>query len=218
MRPRRAAAREGLGDDEPRAGRWTEDLSPLVRCITRGLPAVYVPGAYNNNYQIVQSPGYVTILYEWMHETRVIPLDGRPHLPSQVRQWIGDPRGRWEGDTLVVETTNFTRKTDYLAGFSSREVLQDIGVAGETDYRADEDLTLVERFTPVGPSTIDWSVTIEKPGTWTRPWTFSMPLTRDDTQEWIYEFACHEGNYGIANILSGARAKEAAARDAGAQR
>ena len=213
-----AAAREGLGDDEPRPGRWTEDLSPLVRCITRGLPAVYVPGAYNNNYQIVQSPGYVTILYEWMHETRVIPLDGRPHLPSQVRQWIGDPRGRWEGDTLVVETTNFTSKTDYLAGFSSREVLQDIGVAGETDYRADENLTLVERFTPAGPNTIDWSVTIEKPGTWTRPWTFSMPLTREDTQEWIYEFACHEGNYGIANILSGARAQEAAAREAGAQR
>ena len=213
-----AAAREGLGDDEPRPGRWTEDLSPLVRCITRGLPAVYIPGAYNNNYQIVQSPGYVTILYEWMHEARVIPLDGRPHLPSQVRQWIGDPRGRWEGDTLVVETTNFTRKTDYLAGFSSREVLQDIGAAGGADYRADENLTLVERFTPAGPDTIDWSVTIEKPGTWTRPWTFAMPLTRETTQEWIYEFACHEGNYGIANILSGARAQEAAARESGARR
>ena len=217
----RAAARAGLGDDEPRPGRWTEDLSPLVRCITRGLPAVYVPGAYNNNYQIVQSPGYVTILYEWMHETRVIPLDGRPHLPSNVRQWIGDPRGRWEGDTLVVETTNFTNKTDYLAGFSSREVLQDIaaeGAAGKPEYRADETLTLVERFTPIGPNTIDWSVTIEKPETWTRPWTFSMPLTRDGTQAWIYEFACHEGNYGIAHILSGARAQEQAAQEAGAQR
>ena len=135
-----------------------------------------------------------------------------------MRQWIGDPRGRWEGDTLVVETTNFTGKTDYLAGFSSREVLQDLDVEGAAEYRADETLTLVERFTPVGPDTIDWSVTIEKPETWTRPWTFSMPLTRDGTQEWIYEFACHEGNYGIANILSGARAQEAAAREAGAER
>ena len=217
----RAAARQGLGDDEPRPGRWVEDLSPLVRCITRGLPAVYVPGAYNNNYQIVQSPGYVTILYEWMHETRVIPLDGRPHLPPHVRQWIGDPRGRWEGDTLVVETTNFSNKTDYLAGFSSREVPHEVdadGAVREPDYRADEHLQLVERFTPVGPNTIDWSVTIENPENWTRPWTFSMPLTRDDTQDWIFEYACHEGNYGIAHILSGARARERAARETGAQR
>ena len=214
-------ARQGLGDDEPRPGRWVEDLSPLVRCITRGLPAVYVPGAYNNNYQIVQSPGYVTILYEWMHETRVIPLDGRPHLPSNVRQWIGDPRGRWEGDTLVVETTNFTNKTDYLAGFSSREVLQEVDAEGavrEPDYGADENLHLVERFTPVGPNTIDWSVTVENPENWTRPWTFSMPLTRDGTQEWIFEYACHEGNYGISHILSGARAKEKAEQEAGTQR
>ena len=216
----RAEARAGLGDDEPRPGRWVEDLSPLVRCITRGLPAVYIPGAYNNNYQIVQSPGYVTINYEWMHETRIIPLDGRPHLPAHVRQWIGDPRGRWEGDTLVVETTNFTSKTDYLAGFSSREVLDlgpDDGDDGAPPYRADESLRLVERFTPVGPNTIDWSVTVENPATWERPWTFAMPLTRDDAQPWVFEYACHEGNYGIANILSGARARERAAREAGGQ-
>ena len=213
----RASARAGLGDDEPRPGRWVEDLSPLVRCITRGLPAVYIPGAYNNNYQIVQSPGYVTIVYEWMHETRVIPLDGRPHLPAQVRQWIGDPRGWWERDTLVVETTNFTNKTDYLAGFSSREVLELAGAdsAVGPPYRADENLRLVERFTPVGPNTIDWSVTVENAANWARPWTFAMPLTRDGTQPWVFEYACHEGNYGIANILSGARAKERAASEAG---
>ena len=211
----RAEARAGLGDDEPRPGRWVEDLSPLVRCITRGLPAVYIPGAYNNNYQIVQSPGYVTILYEWMHETRIIPLDDRPHLPAHVRQWIGDPRGRWEGDTLVVETTNFTNRTEYLAGFSSREVLELAAADDEPPYRADESLRLIERFTPVGPNTIDWSVTVENPANWERPWTFAMPLTRDDTQPWIFEYACHEGNYGIANILSGARASERAAREAG---
>ena len=211
----RAEARAGLGDDEPRPGRWVEDLSPLVRCITRGLPAVYIPGAYNNNYQIVQSPGYVTILYEWMHETRIIPLDDRPHLPAHVRQWIGDPRGRWEGDTLVVETTNFTNKTEYLAGFSSREVLELAGADGEAPYGADENLRLIERFTPVGPNTIDWRVTVENPANWERPWTFAMPLTRDDAQPWVFEYACHEGNYGIANILSGARARERAAREAG---
>ena len=190
----RAEARRELGNDEPRPGGWVEDLSNLVRCITRGLPGVYMPGAYNNNYQIVQSPGYVTILYEWMHETRVIPLDKRPHLPGHVRQWIGDPRGWWEGDTLVVETTNFTDKTNYRG--------------------AGEDLHLVERFTRVGPNTIDWRVTVEDPTTWTRPWSFAIPMTKDDTQEWIFEYACHEGNYGIANILSGARAKERAAREA----
>ncbi len=201
----RAAARQGLGNDEPRPGHWVEDLSTFVRCITRGLPAVYLPLAYNQNFQIVQSPGYVTILYEMMHETRVIPLDEDPHLPSHVRQWMGDPRGRWEGSTLVVETTNFSNKTNYVGGHTSEAVMRDV-------EEGDEQLRLVERFTRAGPNTIDWSVTVENPSTWTEPWTFAIPLTRDNGQEWIFEYACHEANYGIANILSGARAKEEAGR------
>jgi hypothetical protein len=185
-----AEARRGVGADEPRPGGWVDDLITRVRCITRGVPEVYIPLAYNNNFEIVQSPGYVAILYEWMHETRVIPLDGRPQLPGHVRQWLGSPRGRWQGDTLVVVTSNFTNKTDFRG--------------------AGDNLRLVERFTPAGPDTIDWSATVEDPTTWTRPWTFAIPLTRDRTQQWIFEFACHEGNYGLAHILSGARAKEKA--------
>ena len=201
----RAAARQGLGNDEPRTGHWVEDLSTFVRCITRGLPAVYLPLAYNQNFQIVQSPGYVTILYEMMHEARVIPVDEGPRLPQHVRQWWGDPRGRWDGDTLVVETANFSNKTNYLGGHTSEAVM----LAGE---EGDENLRLVERFTRVGPNTIDWSVTVENSSNWTRPWTFAIPLTRDDDQKWIFEYACHEANYGIAHILSGARAKEKAGR------
>ena len=204
----KAAARQGLGNDEPRPGHWVEDFSTFVRCITRGLPAVYLPLAYNQNFQIVQSPGYVTILYEMMHETRVIPLDGDPHLAPHVRQWTGDPRGRWEGNTLVVETTNFSNKTNYVGGHTSDAIM----LAGE---EGDEHLRLVERFTRVGPNTIDWSVTVDKPSTWTRPWTFAIPLTRDAGQDWIFEYACHEANYGIAHILSGARATERAAQEAG---
>ena len=142
----------------------------------------------------MQSPGYLAILYEWMHETRVIPLDGQPQLPGHVRQWLGSPRGHWEGDTLVVVTTNFTNKADFRG--------------------AGENLRLVERFTPVGPDSIDWSATVEDPTTWTRPWTFAIPLTRDTTQQWIFEFACHEGNYSLPHILSGARAKEKAEAEA----
>jgi hypothetical protein len=140
----------------------------------------------------------VTILYEMMHETRVIPLDGRPHVPTHVRQWLGDPRGRWEGNTLVVDTTNFTDKTDYRG--------------------SGENLHLIERFTRVAPNKIDWRATVDDPTTWTRPWAFAIPLTKDDTQQFIFEYACHEGNYGIANILSGARAKERAAREATVQK
>ncbi len=201
----RAAARQGLGNDEPRTGHWVEDLSTFVRCITRGLPAVYLPLAYNQNVEIVQSPGYVTILYEMMHEARVIPLGGDPHLPPQVRQWMGDPRGRWDENTLVVETTNFSNKTNYLGGHTSEAIM----LEGE---EGDEHLRLVERFTRVGPNTIDWSVTVENPSMWTRPWTFAIPMTRDDSQKWIFEYACHEANYGIAHILSGARAQEEAGR------
>lgn len=156
------------------------------RCITRGVPNVMLPGAYNNNYQILQSSDYVVILAEMIHDARIIPLDGRPHLNSNVRQWMGDSRGRWEGTTLVVDTTNFTDKTNYRGSA--------------------ENLHLVERFTRVDANTLNYEVTIEDPTTFVRPWTIALPATATDGQ--MYEYACHEGNYGMSNLLSGSRAKE----------
>jgi hypothetical protein len=188
--------RPGNNTDEPRPGGWLDDLAGDVRCITRGLPDIWVPKAYNSNFQILQGPGYVTILYEMIHETRVIPLDGRPHIPERVRQWLGDSRGRWEGNTLVIDVTNFVH-------LPPNEGLEHF-------RNATGNLRLVERLTRVGPDTIDWRVTLEDPSTWTRPWTFAIPLTKDDSQEWIFEFACHEGNYSLRNILSGTRAQEKA--------
>ena len=139
-------------------------------------------------YLIVQAPGYVAILTEMIHDTRIIPLDGRPHLPTHVRQWNGDGRGHWEGDTLVVETTNFKARSVY------RNANPDA-------------LRLVERFTRTSPDRMEWRVTVDDATTWTRPWTFSIPLTTNDREQ-AYEYACHEGNYGLRNILSAARAAD----------
>jgi hypothetical protein len=169
-----------------------EDRSLYDRCITRGLPGSMMPAIYGNSYQIIQSQDYVAIRYEMIHETRIIPLDGRPHASSKVRTYMGDARGRWEGDTLVVETTNFREGEGYR------------GSNGAT-------LRLTERFTRVGPRTVKWQVTLEDPSTWARPWTFAMPLTMDDTQP-VLEYSCHEGNLGLKNILSSARAEENAGR------
>ena len=187
-RQRAAAARAA------RAGRGPADSyvdrSLYDRCITRGVPGSMMPAIYGNSYQIAQSPGAVTITYEMIHDTRVIPLDGSPHVSPTIRQYLGDARGRWEGNTLVVETTNFN---------------------GLVPYRgSSEHLKLVERFTPVAPKTVEWSVTFDDPATWARPWTFAMNLTK--TSEPPFEYACHEGNYGLANILTAARAEEAAAK------
>jgi hypothetical protein len=153
-----------------------------------------MPAIYGNSYQILQTPDYVAIRYEMIHETRIIPLDGRPHVSSKVQSHMGDARGRWEGDTLVVETTNFRDDSAYR------------GANGAT-------LRLTERFTRVGPKTVKWAVTIEDPMTWTKPWTFAMPLTMDDTQP-VLEYSCHEGNLGLRNILSSARAEEKKAEEA----
>jgi hypothetical protein len=178
----RAAARAGRGP----ADSWT-DRSLYDRCITRGIPGSMMPAIYGNSYEIHQGPGFVTITYEMVHDTRVIPLDGRAHVASSIRQYLGDARGHWEGTTLVVETTNFN---------------------GLAPYRgSSEHLKMVERFTPLGPETLEWSVTFDDPHTWARPWTFTMNLTEDDSQP-PYEYACHEGNYGLRNILSAARAEE----------
>jgi hypothetical protein len=167
-----------------------EDRPLQERCITyHGIPPL--PTGYNNNYQIVQTPGYVTILDENIHDARVIPLDGRAHLPSSIRHWNGDSRGRWDGTTLVVETTNYSPKTAFR-----------FPVAPET-------LRAVERFTRVAADQIDYRYTINDPTTYTRPWTVALPMTAIDGP--IYEYACHEGNYGLAHVLAGARAEDKAA-------
>ena len=154
-----------------------EERNPTERCITRTVPRL--PGLYNNHYQIFQTPGYVVILMEMIHDARIVSLDGRSHLAGDVRQWNGDSRGRWEGDTLVIETTNFTRKTNFR---------------GST-----EDLHVVERLTRVDADTIDYQFTVTDPTTWTQPWTARIPLNRDLGP--LYEYACHEGNDGMAGIL-----------------
>jgi hypothetical protein len=170
-----------------------EDRSLYDRCITRGLPGSMMPAIYGDSYQIVQSPGYVAIRYEMVHETRIIPLDGRPPLGTAIRQYMGDGRGHWEGNTLVVETTNFRGNSTYR------------------NANADT-MRLIERFTRTAPDKVEWAVTVDDPATWARPWTFSMPLTSDDNEP-IFEYACHEGNYGLRNILSGARVEEKSAGD-----
>ena len=174
-----------------------EFMSPWDRCITRG-PGTMFPAGYNNAYQIVQTPGYVTIVHEMIHEARIIPVDGRPHLPSSIRSWTGDPRGHWEGHTLVVETTNYNGKGWIATNAASARVR---GVPHS------EALQLTERFTRVDANTITYQVTIDDPGVYTRPWTVAIPLNRDDSYQ-MFEYACHEGNKAVEHVLSAARAAE----------
>ena len=161
-----------------------EGRSLWERCLTRGLPRL--PDFYNNNALLLQTPDHVVIQLEMIHETRVIPLDRRPHLDGRIRQWHGDPRGRWEGDTLVVETTNFSGKTNFRG--------------------SQEGLRLVERFTRTAPDALLYEVTVTDPDTWTRPWTARIPIRASDGP--LFEYACHEGNYAMHNTLAGARAAE----------
>ena len=167
--------------------RGPEEFSSYVRCITRGVPGSMMPAIYGNSYDITQSPGFVVIRYEMVHEARVIPLDGRPHVNSAVKSYMGDARGRWEGDTLVVETTNFLEAGAYGGASSS--------------------LKTTERFRPTGENTIEWSIRLDDARTWTRPWSFGMRLTRDP-QSQVFEYACHEGNEGLRNMLKVAREAE----------
>jgi hypothetical protein len=164
-----------------------EDLTLYVRCISRGVPGSMMPAIYGNSYQIAQGPGYVAIRYEMVHETRLIPLDNRPHLSDRIQSYMGDARGHWEGDTLVVETTNYLEKSAY---------------GGASDH-----LKTIERFKPVRKGVIDWSITFDDAKTWARPWTFGMQLTRDDSQQ-IFEYECHEGNEGLQGILIAERLKD----------
>ena len=192
----RAAARAQARRARGPADSW-EDRSLYDRCITRGMPGSMMPAIYGNSYEIHQGPGYVAIRYEMVNETRIIPLGTRPHVGQTIREYVGDARGRWDGATLVVDTTNFTDKTAYRG--------------------ASEFLRMTERFTPIGPNTVEWSVTFDDPHTWAKPWTFVMNLTKVDDSQRPFEYACHEGNYGLRNILTAARAEEGAASAAAAK-
>jgi len=167
------------------------DFTLYERCISRGLVGSILPGGYNSGNEIVQSPGYVTIVNEMIHEARVVPLDGRAHLGPTIRNYLGDSRGRWDGDTLVVETTNFADRP---------------GV-GMNEIAPTESLKITERFSRTSATTILYSITIDDPMTWVASFTIQYPLQRDDSYG-MFEYACHEGNYALQNILSGARAAE----------
>jgi len=175
-----------------------EYMSVWDRCITRGVPGGMFPAGYNNAYQIMQIPGYVVILHEMIHEARVIPTDGRAHLPDSVRTWNGDSVGHWEGNTLVVDTTNFNG-LGWIATSAATGRIKGIPES--------QKLHLVERFTRVDASTIQYEVTIDDPEVYTRPWKVASPLTRE-TDYQLYEYACQEGNLAVADILSGGRAAD----------
>jgi hypothetical protein len=178
--------------------------TPWERCITRGVPAGIFPGGYGAGFQIVQGPGVVVIRYEMIHEARIIPVDGSPHPPQSIRLWNGDSRGRWEGNTLVVDITNYNDKSSIATNIAS-QAMRGIGQS--------EQLHVVERFTIVDANTIHYEATIDDPKTYTRPWKVAMPINRDSTYQ-MFEYACHEGNYGLPNTLSGGRAQEKAAQPA----
>lgn len=165
-----------------------EDFSLYDRCITRGLPGSMVPHVQGNSYQIVQAPGIVAIRYELIHETRIIPIEPSPHVGAKIRLDMGDARGHWERDTLVVETRNFKERSTYRNASAAT-------------------LRLVERFTRTAPDRIEWAVTVDDPSTWTRAWTFMVPLTANSSER-VFEVACHEGNYAVGHMLEVAREAE----------
>ena len=177
------------------------DLDTGERCLTDGLAMVPLQ-SYNMNYHLLQTPGYLVIQHEMFHDYRIIPTDGRPHLGRDIPQWLGDARGRWDGNTLIVETTNFADKTSYRWA---------------TPWRASRPtLRLVERFTRLDADTIDYRVTVEDPRMFSRPWTAAVPMSKNQAERGVtvgrlYEYACHEGNHSMINVLSGARAGDRAA-------
>jgi hypothetical protein len=192
---------QSAGINNPKADSW-EDFSWYIRCISRGIAGSIFPVIYGNGQQIVQAPGYVTILQEMVHEGRVIPLDGRPHAGPNIRSYMGDARGHWEGTTLVVETTNFMGNRNGIA------------VNGDGTPSSDA-LRTIERFTRTGPDEMHYEMTVDDPKTYVRPFKVAFPLTQEPGYR-NFEYACHEGNYAMFDSLSGARAKEkAAAKPAG---
>ena len=194
-----AATRKGVAGDAPTPGGFVEDLGPrglFVRCLVgfnAGPPIM--PSAYNQNVQIVQTPGNVMLLHEMVHNARVVSLDSRPHVPSRITQYNGDPRGRWDGETLVVETTNF-----------GKEVYDPSVGGGGMRPNVNGTFKLSERFTRTGPDTLVYEFTINDPTWYTAPFTAKIPMTRNPQP--MYEFACHEANYSMRNILAGARLQE----------
>ena len=182
------AARAGVNRHEPTPGGFVDDLGPgryAVRCLVgfnTGPPMV--PGAYNQNVQVFQTEDTVVLFNEMIHDARVIPIDGRDRLDDGIRQWLGSPRARWVGDTLVIETTNFRGETSFMNGLS------------------DANLHLTERLTRASETTLLYEVTVSDPSVWTQPWTYELPMKRIEGP--LFEYACHEGNYGLYNILAGA--------------
>jgi hypothetical protein len=180
-----------------------ESLPIWDRCLVgfnAGPPII--PSGYNNNMQLFQTSDHVVVLTEMVHDARIIPLDARPRLPAHMRQWRGDPRGRWDGDTLVVETTNFRPEGTGTLPLDREFARQGLGISG------DQNLHLTERFSRLDADTLLYEFTISDPTIWTQPWTVSLTMRRSD--EGMFEYACHEGNYGMSGILSGARAGEKA--------
>ena len=182
----------------PRGTDSYADQSAYARCISRGLPGSMIPEPYGDAYEIHQAPGYVAIRYEQIHEARIIPVDGRPHVGRAVQSYIGDARGRWDGNSLVVETTNFKERPTFPTG-ALRAAFRGVDLTA---------MRLVERFTPMTSRIVRWSVTVDDATTWVSPWTFAMNLTKVDRSQQPYEYACHEGNYGLRNILGTARELE----------
>jgi len=175
-----------------------DDLNIYYRCISRGLLGSVIPVVYNNGNEIVQGPGYVVFRNEMIHESRVIPLDGRPHVSPAIKMIMGDSRGHWEGNDLVVETTNFTDK-DAIGSNGA-------GYPGDPGYHSDQ-LKVIERFTRTGAKSMDYRITVIDEKTWVKPWTILIQLERNDDYQ-MAEYACHEGNYAMTDILSGARSDE----------
>ena len=192
------AAEKIRAEKESRNDDSYEFMSAWDRCITRGIPGAMFPAGYNNAYQIVQTPGYVVIFHEMIHDARIIPLDGRPHPGPNIRLWDGDARGHWEGSTLVVDTTNFNSKGSIATNAAAGRI---------KGIPQSEALHVVERFTLLDAGTLSYEVTIDDPKVYSRPWKVAVPLSRDPGYQ-IFEYACHEGNRAVANILRGARAEE----------
>ncbi len=177
-------------------------MSVWDRCLSRGVPGSMFPAGYNNAYRILQTPDHVTIIYEMIHDVRIIPLDNRPHIDRDIKLWMGNSRAHWDGDTLVVETRNFHNR-GWIASSAAGGRIKGIPTS--------KALYVVERFTRVSDDTIMWDMAVEDPNVYTRPWTVSMPLTHRPNYQ-MFEYACHEGNWAVRNALSGSRAVERAAR------
>ena len=196
--PARLEAEASRDFNRAHEGDSYEYMSIWDRCISRGVPGSMFPAAYNNAYRFLQVPGYVVIVHEMIHDVRIIPLDGRPHIDPGITLWMGDSRGRWEGDTLVVETSNYNNR-GWIATNAASGRVKGLPVSTE--------LHVVERFTRIDVDTLNYEVTITDPQTYTRPWTVAMPMTRRPDYI-LFEYACHEGNHAVTNILRGARAQD----------